>query len=152
MSTMNLKTSNNSNSHKDAVTFPTSVDGLSSRHSVNTKSILFKRKLVSLEEDLKAKLSLNFCNVRKAFLDLDLNRDGFIDAEDIAKFVKHSLQTQAPTPPAKLDIVGQAFHGKPSGRESSVGKRQPSQGPRESKQVDFSLVQYLIKVRTKSKD
>jgi len=44
-------------------------------------------KLKSMEKLLKEKLSNNWVSVRKAFLDLDSDYDGFISVEDFAKLV-----------------------------------------------------------------
>lgn len=35
------------------------------------------------------KLQINFNNVRKAFLELDTDSDGWIDGEDLAKYLKN---------------------------------------------------------------
>jgi Ca2+-binding EF-hand superfamily protein len=40
-----------------------------------------------MERTLFERLSNNWVSVRKAFLDLDQDYDGFITAEDFAKFV-----------------------------------------------------------------
>ncbi len=42
-------------------------------------------KLKEIEDLLMTRLSLNFVSVRKAFLDLDQDFDGFIIAEDFAR-------------------------------------------------------------------
>lgn len=44
-------------------------------------------KLKEMERTLFERLSNNWVSVRKAFLDLDQDYDGFITAEDFAKFV-----------------------------------------------------------------
>ena len=44
--------------------------------------------MASIEESLKKKLSVNWNHVRKAFLDIDMDQDGYITAEDLAKLVK----------------------------------------------------------------
>ena len=44
-------------------------------------------KLKEMERTLFVRLSNNWVSVRKAFLDLDQDYDGFITAEDFAKFV-----------------------------------------------------------------
>lgn len=43
-------------------------------------------RLKKLEEFLKTKFHSNFTSVRKAFLELDLDHDGFISMEDIMKY------------------------------------------------------------------
>ena len=44
-------------------------------------------RIKSMEKLLKEKLSNNWVSVRKAFLDLDSDYDGFISVEDFAKLV-----------------------------------------------------------------
>lgn len=39
-----------------------------------------------MESQIRAKFANNWTSVRKAFLDVDQDYDGFINAEDIAKF------------------------------------------------------------------
>jgi Ca2+-binding EF-hand superfamily protein len=43
-----------------------------------------------MENILKVKLQNNYSNVRKAFLELDSDQDGFITSEDMAKFLKNA--------------------------------------------------------------
>lgn len=66
------------------------TDGISSSMSVNTKSKLFQQKLNQMEQMLMDKMQNNFNGVRKAFLELDTDQDGFIDGEDLAKFLKNT--------------------------------------------------------------
>ena len=44
-------------------------------------------RLKDLEAQLKEKLSSNWVSVKKAFLDLDLDYDGFITAENFASLL-----------------------------------------------------------------
>lgn len=53
----------------------------------SSKSRDLSGKLKDLEKLLKDRLSNNWVSVRKAFLDLDQDYDGFITAEDFAKLV-----------------------------------------------------------------
>lgn len=55
--------------------------------STSTKSREMTGKLKEIEKVLKEKLSNNWVSVRKAFLDLDQDYDGFITAEDFAKLL-----------------------------------------------------------------
>ena len=48
-----------------------------------------KSKLKSLEVILKSKFEKNWVSVRKAFLDLDLDYDGYIKPEDIARYFQN---------------------------------------------------------------
>ena len=48
-----------------------------------------KLKLKRLEEVLKGKFEKNWISVRKAFLDLDLDYDGYIKPEDIARYFQN---------------------------------------------------------------
>ena len=61
--------------------------------SVQTRSHTFKLKLEIIEKQLQKKLQLNYSNVKKCFLELDTDQDGFIDAEDLARFLKNSVGT-----------------------------------------------------------
>ena len=61
--------------------------------SVQTRSHTFKLKLEIIEKQLQKKLQLNYSNVKKSFLELDTDQDGFIDAEDLARFLKNSVGT-----------------------------------------------------------
>ena len=45
-----------------------------------------KERLRSLDNFLKGKFSSVWVSVRKAFLDLDLDHDGYISVEDIMKY------------------------------------------------------------------
>ena len=45
-----------------------------------------KERLRKLEHFLKEKFTKNWISVRKAFLDLDSNHDGFISVEDLIRF------------------------------------------------------------------
>jgi hypothetical protein len=45
-----------------------------------------KLRLKKLEAFLKEKFSKNWVSVRKAFLDLDTDYDGFISVEDILRY------------------------------------------------------------------
>ena len=44
-------------------------------------------KLKAIEKLVKEKLSANWVSVRKAFLDLDADKDGNVTAEELAKFL-----------------------------------------------------------------
>jgi Ca2+-binding EF-hand superfamily protein len=44
-------------------------------------------RMKELEILLKERLSSNWISVRKAFLDLDTDKDGFLSAEDFAKVI-----------------------------------------------------------------
>lgn len=46
---------------------------------------MLQKRLSKLEQKLKLKFSNSFESVRKAFLELDSDRDGFITIEDILK-------------------------------------------------------------------
>ena len=48
-----------------------------------------QKKLTEIEMELKKKIHINFNNVRKAFLELDENSDGWIEGEDLAKYLKN---------------------------------------------------------------
>ena len=43
-------------------------------------------KLKKLDQTIKNKFSSSFVSVRKAFLDLDSNKDGYIEQDDILRF------------------------------------------------------------------
>lgn len=43
-------------------------------------------RIKQIEAQIRAKFANNWTSVRKAFLDVDQDYDGFINAEDIAKF------------------------------------------------------------------
>lgn len=45
-----------------------------------------KEKLMKLDKFLREKMSSNWVSVRKAFLDLDMDHDGYISVEDIMKY------------------------------------------------------------------
>lgn len=49
-----------------------------------SKSDILVNRMMKIEALLKQKLSSNFVSIRKAFLNLDTDYDGFITAEDIA--------------------------------------------------------------------
>ena len=78
-----------------------------------------KKRLDDLERALKAKLSLNYNNVRKAFLDLDKSSKNHIAATDLAEFLKSGVTG-----------LGDEDNGKASA-------------------VDFTLLETLIRVRCK---
>jgi len=46
-----------------------------------------------MENILRTRLRNNFSHVRNAFLELDADKDGFITAEDLAKFMKNATVT-----------------------------------------------------------
>ena len=50
-------------------------------------SVKVAEKVKQLEASLKTKLSLDFTSVRKAFLSIDENHCGFINAESIARYL-----------------------------------------------------------------
>lgn len=50
-----------------------------------TKSDIVVNRMKSIEDLLKEKFSNNWTSIRKAFLDIDMDYDGFITAEDIAR-------------------------------------------------------------------
>ena len=52
-----------------------------------SKNREINNKIKEIEEALKERLSSNWVSVRKAFLDLDLDYDGFISAEEFAKLI-----------------------------------------------------------------
>ena len=52
-----------------------------------------------MENLIKVKLHSNYTNVRKAFLDLDADQDGYILAEDIAKYIKNATSTSMDSEP-----------------------------------------------------
>lgn len=66
------------------------VDGLSSSLSINTQSQKFKQKIEQYENMLRKKLNNRYTNVKKAFLDLDVDSSGSIQAEELAKLIKFS--------------------------------------------------------------
>lgn len=43
-----------------------------------------------MEKVLMLRLNKSYENVRKAFLDLDRDQDGFIDSEDLAQYMKNA--------------------------------------------------------------
>lgn len=61
-----------------------SVAGTSSL-SKSSRSQQVGLKLNEMERQLKGKLANNYVHVRNAFLDLDENQDGYVDAGDLAK-------------------------------------------------------------------
>ena len=75
-----------------------------------------------IETVLKQKLSNNWNHVRKAFLDLDNDQDGYVTAEDLAKFLKN----------AKIP--------------SSDGSLSNANS------INFTMLQLLIKLRCKQED
>lgn len=44
-----------------------------------------------MEKVLMDRLNKSYENVRKAFLDLDRDQDGFIDSEDLAQYMKNAI-------------------------------------------------------------
>ena len=46
-----------------------------------------------MEKILMNKLNRGYENVRKAFLDLDRDQDGYIDSEDLAQYMKNASTT-----------------------------------------------------------
>lgn len=50
-----------------------------------TKSDIVVNRMKKIEDLLKEKFSNNWVSIRKAFLDIDMDYDGFITAEDIAR-------------------------------------------------------------------
>lgn len=52
-----------------------------------SKNIDITNKMKDIENLLKERLANNWVSVRKAFLDLDVNYDGHITAEEFAKLV-----------------------------------------------------------------
>jgi Ca2+-binding EF-hand superfamily protein len=60
-----------------------------SQISLNTRSKIVQKKLAIIENELMKKLQMNFNNVRKAFLELDTDNDGWIEGEDMAKYLKN---------------------------------------------------------------
>lgn len=81
------------------------------------KNKKFQDDLKEIEETLKKKLSNNWNHVRKAFLDLDMDQDGYVTSEDLAKLLKNA------------NVIS-----------SSTG---------ESKVINFTLLELLIKLRCK---
>jgi len=75
-----------------------------------------------IENDIKFKLQRNFNNVRKAFLDMDADQDGQVTAEDFAKILKYGTANNT----------------------GSNKNKSPDTGP-----VDYSTLEFLIKLRTK---
>ena len=53
----------------------------------NSKNIDITNKMKEIETLLKDRLQNNWVSIRKAFLDLDVNYDGHIPAEEFAKLV-----------------------------------------------------------------
>lgn len=51
----------------------------------NSKSDMLVNRMLKIEKLLKEKFSNNWVSIRKAFLNLDTDYDGFITAEDIAR-------------------------------------------------------------------
>ena len=49
--------------------------------------IIVVNKLTKLESQIKDKLANNWVSVRKAFLDLDTDYDGFVTVEDILRIL-----------------------------------------------------------------
>ena len=73
----------NANQKKDSDS--KSIDGSSLMSSTRNREIA--NQLKSIEQVIKEKVSNNWVSVRKAFLDIDENYDGFITAEDLAKLI-----------------------------------------------------------------
>lgn len=96
----------------------TSQRSILSQNADREKGRRLKRKLEDLEKALKAKLGLNYNNVRKAFLDLDKSSKNHIAAVDLAEFLKSGVTANGD------DEVGESV-------------------------VDFTLLETLIRVRTK---
>jgi hypothetical protein len=79
-------------------TIGTSLGGLESLTNIDNTSMTSNSnknrelggKLKEIEKILKEKLSNNWVSVRKAFLDIDTDYDGFITAEDFAKLIGSS--------------------------------------------------------------
>lgn len=46
-----------------------------------------------MEKVLQNRLNKKFGNVRKAFLELDQDQDGYITGDDLAKFLKNASST-----------------------------------------------------------
>ena len=55
--------------------------------------MVFRKKIDKMEQVLQNKLNKGFTNVRKAFLELDQDQDGYINGEDLAKFLKNASTT-----------------------------------------------------------
>lgn len=47
---------------------------------------MVSQKIRKIENELRERFANNWTSVRKAFLDVDTDYDGFIHAEDLAKF------------------------------------------------------------------
>lgn len=60
------------------------------------KNTVMMRNLLDLEKNLKNKLQVNYNNVRKAFLDLDRNHNGRVNAEELAKIVQYGVKAKDP--------------------------------------------------------
>jgi hypothetical protein len=72
------------NSHADKISFDNPVS-LSNRNKATTL------KLKEVEEVIKERLKSNWISVRKAFLDLDDDQDGFLIPEDFSKLIGGSI-------------------------------------------------------------
>lgn len=51
-----------------------------------------KAKIKKIDQFIKDKLANNYISVKKAFLDLDMDRDGYISTEDIMKYFGTSTE------------------------------------------------------------
>ena len=60
------------------------------------KNTVMMRNLLDLEKNLKNKLQVNYNNVRKAFLDLDRNHNGRVNAEELAKIMQYGVKPKDP--------------------------------------------------------
>ena len=69
------------------------TEAISDRMSIKAGGTIFKQKLIKMEQLLLTRLQNNYSHVRKAFLDLDADADGYITAEDLAKFMKNATST-----------------------------------------------------------
>ena len=70
------------------------TDAINSSQSLNQKNQIFKLKMAQMENVLQNRLNKKFGNVRKAFLELDQDQDGYITADDLAKFLKNASSTE----------------------------------------------------------
>jgi Ca2+-binding EF-hand superfamily protein len=60
------------------------------------KNAAMMKEMLALERNLKHKLQLNYNNVRKAFLDLDKNHNGYVNAEELARLLQYGVKPQDP--------------------------------------------------------